>query len=367
MPRRRLTDCCWACGIAITDAHSALGDARATTTLLASYLDPRFGQPPLREHMQLPWAARQITWPPVPYASVPVVLRQPAAPRPTPASAGRLAGLLDDLPLANAAEEGAPPRSGPYLELLAEVLEDGILTEQEAQSLAELARLYQLSRTELHQAHRGFLLALAHKVIEDGKVTRAEREELLATATALGFTDGIIKTVLNEARDAYAAELGNSCRPLPDRWPHGRPLRIGDGVAFTGCDDIERARLEGRAVAAGARVTGSVSRRTVVLVTDGADPTTTKAVAARQYGTRVVRPAVFADLIHYIQAAQTAPATAGQSTPTDPAQPITPPATGQPAPSHIRAWARQQGLQVGIRGRIPADVVTAYHAAHRQG
>ena len=32
--------------------------------------------------------------------------------------------------------------------------------------------------------------------------------------------------------------------------------------------------------------------------------------------------------------------------------------------SDVRAWARAQGLQVSDRGRIPADVLTKYEAAH---
>lgn len=32
--------------------------------------------------------------------------------------------------------------------------------------------------------------------------------------------------------------------------------------------------------------------------------------------------------------------------------------------SEIRAWAREQGLQVSARGRIPADVLAQYEAAH---
>jgi hypothetical protein len=41
------------------------------------------------------------------------------------------------------------------------------------------------------------------------------------------------------------------------------------------------------------------------------------------------------------------------------------PATGAATPSAlIRAWAAENGLTVNTRGRIPADVVAAYEAAH---
>ena len=32
--------------------------------------------------------------------------------------------------------------------------------------------------------------------------------------------------------------------------------------------------------------------------------------------------------------------------------------------SDVRAWARNQGIKVSTRGRIPADVLARYHAAH---
>lgn len=32
--------------------------------------------------------------------------------------------------------------------------------------------------------------------------------------------------------------------------------------------------------------------------------------------------------------------------------------------SQVRAWARQQGLRVSDRGRIPADVLAQYESAH---
>ncbi len=311
LSRRRLPDCCWASGIRLEDAHTALGDARATAKLLASYLDPHVGRPPAAKHRTLPARAATVAWPAVPRGQVPVALRGPAGPLAVPAAPGLLATLLTDLPVSSAVEDGAPETTKAYLELLAEVLEDGVLTADEAASLADLAKLYALTHEQVHAAHRGFLLSLAHKAVEDGRITRDERSELLAAAEALGFPDGIVKAVLNEARDALVTRKATGCRPLPRDWSYGRPLRIGEGVAFTGCDDLERARLEGRARAAGLRVTGAVSRRTAVLVTDDASSGTAKARAAHEFGTRIVTPAVFAELVTYLQPATPAtPATA---------------------------------------------------------
>ncbi|MYW00828.1 Lsr2 family protein [Streptomyces sp. SID3343] len=35
-----------------------------------------------------------------------------------------------------------------------------------------------------------------------------------------------------------------------------------------------------------------------------------------------------------------------------------------PDPAQVREWARSQGIEVNARGRIPADLVDKYQAAH---
>jgi DNA polymerase-3 subunit epsilon len=360
LARRRLADCCWASGIDLQDAHSSLGDATATAQLLATFMDPRIGLPPALEHRELPARAASVAWPPVPMTSAHAVPRKPRTEEAVPAPEGTLVALLDVLPLSTVVDEGAPTASQPYLELLFQVLEDGVLTQAEAESLVAVAQLYSLTREQVVATHRGFLLALAHRIVEDGKITRDERRLLKEVAHVLGFGGDLPAKVLDEAEKALRATRTQECRPLPASWTLGTPLRIGDGVAFTGCDEMIRARLEGSAQAAGLRVTGSVSGRTVVLVTDGAHADTTKAVAARRLGTRVVTPEVFAELVEYVQ-----PAEGGAG-----GRPENPGGRSEQAPVEraidpavIRAWAREHGYSVGVRGRIPEHVVHAFRAA----
>jgi DNA polymerase-3 subunit epsilon len=365
LQRRRLADCCWTSGIPLENAHTALADATATALLLGHYLDPTRPPPPRPDHAGMPSTAVRVVWPSVPVASVTAVGRRPADQERVSAPSGTLWALLDNLPLSTVVDEGAPAVARGYLELLLEVLEDGVLTEAEAVSLAELARQYSLSREQVVSTHRAFVMALAHKIVEDGKVTRDEREHLRSTMAALGVESDVPQRILDEAFAARAEERAGECRPLPPRWRHGEPLRIGQGVAFTGCDALLRARLEGQAQAAGLRVTGSVSRVTAVLVTDGVNRDTTKAVAARELGTRVVDPKTFRELVRYVQPAQIAEVVPNH-------------APGQNGglvrdhhegvdPAAIRAWARENGMVVGVRGRIPAEVRTAYRTATYAG
>ncbi|TNM69646.1 hypothetical protein FHN55_02510 [Streptomyces sp. NP160] len=96
--RRKLADCCAAAGVRLTGAHSALGDARATAGLLASYL--RSAGP--GAHADLLRRAATTVWPAVPVPPHPPALRRRGAavaasvgaPRPVPLSEqGALSGL----------------------------------------------------------------------------------------------------------------------------------------------------------------------------------------------------------------------------------------------------------------------------------
>lgn len=358
LDRRRLADCCWACGVRLDDAHTALADARATAHLLAHYLDPHIGVGPLAEHVALPHLAARTVWVPLPPSGCPPRPRS-AAVVPVPAAPGALWALLDVLPLSTVVDEGAPEASLPYLELLFEVFEDGILTEQEASALADLAKVYALTREQVQATHGAFLNALAHRIVEDGKITSHERVLLRDAAAALGFSDNLPERILNEAWAARERAAGAPARPLPDTWALGEPLRAGQSVAFTGGDPLVRARLEGQAQAAGLRVTNSVSGKTAVLVTDGKDTTTRKAVAARERGTRIVSPAVFAELVAHVL-----PADSSANSPTTTTSPTVPSTRESADPATVRAWAAENGYQVSIRGRLPSEVVAAFAAAN---
>jgi len=376
--RRRLADCCDAVGIALDRAHSALHDARATARLLASYLDPGFGRPPRRELLDLPHHGWAVTWPTAPGGVRPPVASLPAqaqrniatwsaAPPPAP-----LVTLLEDFRLADAVDEGAPEGSLPYLELLAEVLEDGVLTDDERAALVDVASIYGLDGDAVEAAHRGFLLALAHLALDDGKVSRAEKTELTATAELLGVPEKLVSATLDDAEAARHERLSAGLRPLPDGWALGEPLRVGDKVAFTGCEWTLRERLEKRAEKLGVRVMNNVSSRTAMLVTDGSFAGG-KADEAAGRGTRCVHPDEFATLLKHLQPAVKKaaarlprPRAAESATASSPPRALdsVPAAHVAISPAAVRTWARANGHEVGERGRLPAELTEAYRRAH---
>lgn len=420
LDRRRLADCCAATRIRHTGQHSALGDARATAALLGHYLDPRRGVPPRPEDLGLLSQTAAVVWPThrtlTPSAPQAINARGRSRPevqriRINAAAASKVAvvpnlvDLLADFSLADALDEGAPAGSLAYLEKLAEVLEDGELSPEEAADLDDVAATQELNDEARDAAHGAFLLALCHLALDDGQVSRAERAELNAMADLLGMPQALVKTTLDHADDARQARLSAGLSPLPESWSHGDPVRVGDKVAFTGCDPAQRQDLESRATELGVRVMNNVSRRTAMLVTDGGFAGT-KAEAARNCGARLVHPDVFAQLLTHLQPAEprslrrhATPTVSALRSACDPpstaapvqsaagapfaaaganllvavvasevrdsltaAAPLEPPLR-RPSPAVVRQWARDNGYPVGDRGRLPQDLFDAYEAA----
>jgi DNA polymerase-3 subunit epsilon len=392
LDRRRLADCCWAVGTPLHSAHSALGDARATAVLLAAFMHPHIGYPPLPEHVALPTEALTVTWPASPSRApssaqpvsapsgrplaperVQIVLAEKAAAAPVPA----LVELVERFSLVDALDEGAPPGALAYLEKLAEVLEDGEVTAEEVADLAGIADNEALSHDDITAANQAFVLALAHAALEDGKVTRAERAELQAVSDLLGVNPKVIGALLDRAEHARNERMSAALPPLPDGWAEGDPLRVGDKVVFTGCDDTIRNRLETESERLGVRIVGSVSAKTSMMVTDGTMDGT-KAARARELGTRVVHPDTYVLLLGHLQPAlardvRAFPKSRPLATPRHAAEtqtssasvsPEAAPTASGPNPAAVRAWARANGIEVGTRGRLHQDVFDAYFAAH---
>ncbi|WP_165358779.1 3'-5' exonuclease [Haloactinopolyspora alba] len=311
LDRRRLADCCWAVGTRVSGAHSALGDATATASLLAAFMHPNWGPSPLAEHVALPEQASRLRWPAGPTLEPQETLSDTAVQGQSTraraslrdqasAEAKALVELIDRFSLADALDEGAPDGSVTYLEKLAEVLEDGEITDDEAADLKGVAEAVGLAEADVASANQAFVLALAHEALDDGKVTRAERNELLHIAGLLDVGPKVVPALLDHAEQARHNRLSAGLGPLPDDWQHGEPLRVGDKVVFTGCERHDRVGLEGRSEELGVRVLGNVSTKTTLLVSDGTMDGG-KAQKARQLDVRTVHPDEYRVLLDHLQ------------------------------------------------------------------
>ncbi|WP_454301976.1 Lsr2 family DNA-binding protein [Salana multivorans] len=187
-----------------------------------------------------------------------------------------------------------------------------------------------------------------------------------------------VSALLSREEDERLRQLSQGLPPLPAEWHHGEPLRVGERVVFTGCEDAGRVDLEKRTIEFGLRVTGSVSRRTAVLVSDGTVDGI-KMRAARELGTRVISPRNYVVLLRHRQPALVAVANPPTNVPVPDPSTESAPALAEPAhtraarstpsetrpasPATVRSWAMQNGYDVGVRGRIRAEVWQAYEAA----
>lgn len=148
---------------------------------------------------------------------------------------------------------------------------------------------------------------------------------------------------------------------------------------FTGCEGAGRNALEVRSAELGVRVLNSVSSKTALLVTDHS-VLGGKHEKATALGVRMVDPDTYRELLAHLQPAvapsrPVAPRGASSKAPAQPAvnasTRMAPAGSADasatpagPSPALVRAWGRDNGWEVGQRGRLPAGLMDAYVAAH---
>ncbi|MEV0766594.1 TerD family protein [Nocardia sp. NPDC050435] len=137
--------------------------------------------------------------------------------------------------------------------------------------------------------------AKAHDALDDTRVLAGVLRALVADAARLGVAPPLLdcppKETYQSARGLPAGRTGPKPPCVfvyPGRCEPGGVLVQGMKVAFTGDTATDRPELISRAEAAGLEVTGAVSGRTSLLVTNRPDGPTGKARKAAEVGTPVV-------------------------------------------------------------------------------
>ena len=267
---RRLVDCCAAAGIKLEDAHSALGDARATAQLLAVYL-MCCGTP-------IPWQQLSsecscYAWPTYngQLPEVRMVQRSVARQRRPDAW---LDGIVARLPRADDVAEDS------YLEVLSQALVDKYLSAHEQSALVLLAEDLGLGHDQVRGLHQRYLSALGEVALQDGIVTAEERRDLERVAACLGLGNDAIPGCLGRTEVDPRVKLCTI------------QLRPGDRVVITG--DTKRPQEEWieRLLSAGLEP-GGVTKATRVLVAADPDSLSGKAQKARAYGVPIVTEEAF--------------------------------------------------------------------------
>jgi DNA polymerase-3 subunit epsilon len=363
LERRKLLDCCNEAEIALNDAHSALGDATATGMLMNFYLSATKHPRPRHEDLILisnpaTLEISRVEPRPFPKRRDPVVQeairRSQDKPKNTNSNqsyqALRLA--LKACSISAVLQTVLEPGIEEYLDKLVEFLEDGAISPEELNALAEVSQIYGLDSQKQTFAHEVFLLALAYQAVADETVSLLEREELSTIATLLGLSEKAAGIALKAAKAKKEETISRELPPLPDGWKLGEPLRVGDKVVFTGCDPNLRDSLESHAKKIGVAVSSSVTQKTKFLITDGSY-VGNKANDAARLGTRIVTPEEFSLLLKFVQPAVVVDSkrNSGKSTQAG-AEDLD--------PAEVRAWALSQGIEVSPKGRIHSEVYDAF-------
>jgi DNA polymerase-3 subunit epsilon len=287
-PSRKLKHCCEEAGVAYEEAHSALGDARATAHLLGCYLAAA-SYAGLRSLEEI--GCKPLELPEQPWCSVPasgIVLQRESARAAVADERGYLARLIERLPPTPFDD----PDEAAYLDLLDRCLEDRKITEDEADTLFRTAGEWGLSRARVFEAHHAYLAGLARVALTDGVVSAVERQDLEAVCEMLGLHRSALEQTLAAARQPVAV-----AGPAE---PAARCALAGMSVCFTGAipgtfngAPITRDAAEALAAGAGLFVRKNVTKSLDLLVVADPETASGKAKKAREGGIRLMAAAAF--------------------------------------------------------------------------
>jgi DNA polymerase-3 subunit epsilon len=360
LSRRRLIDCCDDIGIAIENAHSAMGDAHATAKLFHYYLIPNKRPAPRKSELEMLKNPSSNSFEvSISRTRNPVVaqrIKESQNARSSQLNTNlykELVKILAACSFQEVLEKENFSGEFAYLEKVIEFLEDGQLNDFELAELDALAGIYDLTEPQKQIANASLLTALAIQALKDESISVGEREELNLIASAVGISQTALTEIIKDAKKIRLNSLSRVVLPLPENWKLGEPLRVGQKVVFTGCEPDQRSQLEKDSKKVGVAISGKVSGKTSLLITDGSYDGN-KARDARALGVRVVTPDEYELMLKYIQPAEEDKSKIEENS--------TSSQTGAEGldPSVVRAWALKNGIEVSPKGRIHTDVYEAF-------
>jgi DNA polymerase-3 subunit epsilon len=303
LSRRRLQDCIEALGIDQAVEHRALGDASLATALVNFYLNGPTNRKRSQELIDLPNIAKSVTWPPSQtFPKIPKSGSNQKQWAAKPPSNSALMKTISSMMPEDLLGENASNSELTYAQVLLEAIEDGTISEQETTSLSDLSNSLQIETETQTAIHKKLMQTIAQEAWRDGSVSRAEQSEVVEAGKSLGFSDNDSKNFIKEIEELRASRISARAKDLPTDWDLGEPLRVGDRVVVTGCYEAGRTEFETKSKMLGIRITGSVSGKTNLLVSDGTINGNKDAGAAK-LGIRSVTPDIYRKLLDYIQPA----------------------------------------------------------------
>ncbi len=253
-----LSETCEALGIAIEDAHSALGDARMAMQISQELLDDeQYVSPAEVGYDRQKNPAR--------------VLHRTVFTRRDENSLKRIQAFTKKVPFPTSDEKYIA-----YLLILNIAMEDLIISKEEEGELASWAEDLGISKSEITTLHQGYFDSFVQAALRDGIITIHESEMIELVGKALN-----VPVVIPETPQLIKANSEN--------------LSVGKRVCFTGSatgltgETIHREDLEALAARVGLHPTKDVTKRGCdILVAADESTMSGKAKRARDWGIPVI-------------------------------------------------------------------------------
>lgn len=300
---RRLIEGCAYLDLPILDGHMALNDARMTAKLALS-LFRKYGP---------------VDSPPTCRISAPIQFEANRRSRvPRVQSSGEeksktfLSALVERLPQTTFRDNLNTAAVSCYLELLDRVLDDRILTDDEALALFELADSEGLTRSTIQAIHSSYFLQLLEVAKSDHFLSVSERsdlrkvanlldvsgwEQLVEQAVEIKVWSGGIPAHVSNSQPGVSSEFSNNEASLNFEDPSLSQLLAGKSIVITG-EFSEFSRSQGHQAIAnrGGKPTSGISKKTFALVA-GQEAGPSKLEKASALGVPILNFAEFQQLL----------------------------------------------------------------------
>jgi len=291
IPSRRLGELCKYFNIELSQAHSALEDAKATAKLLITCLS-RLSTDSKQSFSNIGIAGQPITrnqWPTLPITKITYTRSQ--ASQEYYSQPSYIAQLVFKLPAMTCSE----PVVEDYLMLLDRVLEDRRVSTEESEALYTLAHECGISRVQATNVHKSYIRDLIQTALEDSVITESEGKDLEEVRRLLAIPEDEYQIILKDLKEAQAhgdfKKSVNASKSFDVK---------GMSVCFTGelkCrirgEVIDRLLAEKISAEKGMVVKGNVAKTLDFLVAGDPDSISGKANKAREYGIRIISEPVF--------------------------------------------------------------------------
>ncbi len=265
------------------DAHAAQSDARATARLFSALIAD---EPAIEATLS---GCPAIRWPSVSYVGASPLRRDEMVQTPSRTSS-YLQRLIPKIDLEPSPElnHGAILA---YSALLAQVLEDRQIDEEEGEALVELATKWSIPSDQIQATHRDFLRRIQVAALSDGVLTEEERKDIHQVADLLGIgANDLDEIMLQAAQHLEASRI----RKMESPSLEASNLK-GKTVCFTGefesilnGNPITREMVISIVEAQGLVSARSVTKKLDLLVAADTCSQSGKANKAREYGIEIL-------------------------------------------------------------------------------